>query len=215
MSLVRPYPLALFNDILPVRSAVFDVQRYDEQSSDGHGNHWQAEMADPKWFVDITVDIEGLTEARSIAALLRQLHGAQFDFLITDPAFPYPAADPTGIVLGASVVQVHTVGGSNMALRLKGLPAGYQLLRGDKGQIDFGDPLRTFFFEVSEDVAAAGTGITPEFDIFPHIAPGVEADMTVTLAKPACRMFLPEGYSAGEMARTIATGMAFRALQRL
>lgn len=216
MALTYPYGLAVLADILPIRSATWDIRRADELSGSGDGRVWQAELADPLWTATVTLAPRRHGEMKRIAALIRKLHGAQEAFWLTDPLSPYPQADPDGSVLGAATVQVHSVGSERRTLRLKGLPAGYQLTLGDKGQIAFSsDPAETFFFEFSESSAADGSGITAEAEVFPFVPAGVAADDAATLAKPACKMFvMPGSHNPGRAGRLLTDGQSFTAMER-
>src|SRR5690606_16055831 len=109
-----------------------------------------------------------------------------------------------------------SVGENNKSLSLSGLPAGYVLTIGDKGQIVYSSsPTRNFFFEVSETVAADGDGLTPEFEVFPHLPPGLTTGLSVTLIKPACRGFIMPGtFNPGTARGMITTGAGFTFMER-
>lgn len=216
MVITYPYPVAFLADILPIASVIWDIRRSDEMSGVGDGRIWQAELADPLWTAEVTLDADRHNAAKQIAAKIRQLHGARESFFLFDPLSLYPQADPKGVILGASEVQIHTRGGDNASLRLKGLPVGYVLTIGDKGQVSYSSaPARNFFFEVSETVEADGDGITPAFSIFPNLPAGVAVDDPVNLAKPACKGFImPGSHHPGTAAGSLTKGAAFTFMER-
>ena len=216
MAITRPYPLTFLADVLPIQSVTWDSKRNDELSGTGGGRVWQAELADPLWMAKVVIDKDRHDVIKQLAAKVRSLHGAQYDFWLYDPLSKYPQADPAGVILGASTVQVHSVGEDRHTLRLKGLPASYQLTLADKGQVAFStDPVLNFFFEFSEGVVADGSGVTPEFEVFPHVPIGVVADDAVTLAKPACKVFIMPGTASPGTARgPITDGSGFTVMER-
>lgn len=214
MAFVYPLPLATLADRLPIQSAVFADHRNDELSGSADARVWQAEMADPLWTAEVVIDTVYHREASQIAATIRKLFGAQEAFWLYDPVKQYPEADPTGATLGASVVKVNTLGGDNKSLRFSGLPAGYTLTLGDKFQINYVGG-RSYFGEVSETVAAPGSGITPAFEVFPHLPSGLAVNDTVTLIRPACKMFImPKSFRQGTQDGMFHHGIGFTAMQR-
>ena len=217
MAITYPYALTAFADLLNIESVTWGIRRNDELSGSGDGRIWQAELADPLWTGEVKLVNRPHHELKQIAALVRKLHGSQESLYLYDPLSKYPYADPDGSILGASTVQVHTVGAQFRTLRLKGLPASYVLTLGDKGQIAFSSaPVQNYFFEVSENITADGSGITAAFEVFPHVPTGVVANDAVTLAKPACKVFImPESHNPGAaMTGLFTEGAGFMAMER-
>ncbi|WP_065091643.1 hypothetical protein [Rhizobium leucaenae] len=220
MTVVYPYSLAAFADLLKIGSVVWDIQRNDELSGTGDGRLWQAELAPPLWTGTVTLVPLLNQAAKQIAARIRKLHGAQEALFLYDPLSQYPQADIGGAVLGASLVQVAAVGSNFDTLSLKGLPAGYVLTVGDKMQIAYGgSPTRYAFLEVSETIAANGTGTTPDFGVFPHVPTGVSANVAVTLKKPACKCVIVPGSAnpgtaGGSNGGGVTSGLTFKVIQK-
>jgi len=129
----------------------------------------------------------------------------------------YPQADPDGSILGASAVKISSIGTGGRTISLKGLPAGYVLTLADKLQIAYAtSPVRNAFLEVSDDiVTASGTGITPAFEVFPNAPTGVAVNDVVTLAKPACKVFISPGTSnPGSGAGLLTSGAGFKVIEK-
>ncbi|EJK79476.1 hypothetical protein [Rhizobium sp. AP16] len=213
MAVSYPYSLPAFADLLKISSIVWDIQRNDELSGSGDGRVWQAELAPPLWIGTVTLADMYNVEAKQIAARIRKLHGAQEALFLYDPLSKYPQADPDGTKLGAASVSVAALGADNASLSLKGLPAGYRLIVGDKMQVGYGG--RYAFLEVSETVAANGAGTTPVFGVFPHLPAGFSAGLSVVLLLPACKcIIMPGSHNPGTASGLITTDATFKIVQK-
>ena len=213
MAISYPYSLPDFADLLKISSVVWDIQRNDELSGSGDGRVWQAELAPPLWTGTVTLADMYNAEAKQIAARIRKLHGAQEALFLYDPLSKYPQADPDGTKLGAASVSIAALGADNASMSLKGLPAGYKLTIGDKMQIAYGD--RHAFLELSETAAASGAGVTPVFEVFPHLPPGIAAGLNVALLRPACEcVVMPGSHNPGTASGPITTGATFKIIQK-
>lgn len=214
MAYTYPLSIAAFANLLKVAKVKWRDKRNDELSGTGDGRVWSAELAPPLWTGEVTLVPAQNNEQKQIATKVRKLYGPEKTFMLFDPLSRYPQADPTGSIVGSSTVLVHTVGSARKSLRLKGLPAAYVFTVGDKLQITFSSTFN-FFCEVSESVTADGSGVTPEFEIYPHAPVGLVADDAVTVKQPACEMFImpgtfDEGFSAGPLTE----GSSFVAMER-
>lgn len=213
MALTRPYPVSVLADRLKISSVTWDANRNDELSGTGDARVWQAELAAPLWTADVKLTIGYHDEVKQVAALIRKLYGAQESFYLFDPTSQYPQSDPTGSIIDSSDVKVQAVSTGRAKLRLYGVPAGYVLTLGDKFQVTTAS--RYYFAEVSETVTADGSGITPEFEVFPHVPLSVGANDAVNLKKPACLMFImPGSFNPGTASGLITDGASFKAMER-
>ncbi len=144
--------------------------------------------------------------------MIRKLHGAQESFLLYNPSRKFPAADPTGAILGSAYVTVAAVGGNTISLA--GLPAGYVISLGDKMSVTYAGG-RVAFLEASETISANGSGATGAIEVFPHVPVGVQVGQAVTLVRPACKCFIMPGtHNPGSGSGKNVTGASFKALQR-
>ncbi|MGI8395680.1 hypothetical protein ACRYWZ_04825 [Agrobacterium deltaense] len=213
--MAAPLPLSRINDILPIASVEWDIQRNDELSGDGNGDLWQAELADPFWRANVTLGRGLHAELKRVAARIRALEGAKQSFLLVDPLSPFPAADPDGaIVAGANVTIRGTV--NRYVAQVSGLPANYVLTEGDKMQIVYGtqEAPRYAFVEVSQDVIGTLGGIA-DISVFPRLPMSLVIGAAVTLARPACAMIIqPTTHKPGTARRSVTDGAGFTALQK-
>lgn len=217
MTLAFPLALQAFNDVLPISSVEWGIQRSDRISGQGSGRYWQAETAPPLWRAIIELDRRPSDEMKRYAAKVRALHGIQYGFFLTDPLSPFPAADPGGLILGNSAVQIESIPGHRSSLSLKGLPPFYQLRVSDKFTVVYGsNPTRYGFFEITEDGAATSDGTTGLIGVFPHLPAGVAENLAVILAKPFCLAVIePGSHNPGRARRHLTEGASFAAIQKL
>ena len=216
MTLSFPYSPEAFADILNLEEIVWDVARFDELSAVASGHDLQAEMAVPKWKGTGAMR-DGLPRdiAKRIESRVRQLQGSQYAFMMYDPRSKYPARDPKGTTLGAANVQIAALGVNGKSISLKGLPNGYVLSEGDKGQISYGTT-RNYFFEIGEQVAASAGGVTPVFDVFPHVPASIAINAVVNLRKPACKMkIVPGGFNPGRSRGQFTNGMSIEFMETI
>jgi hypothetical protein len=208
--------LALANlaDLLRIESVVFDIKRNDELSGSGDGRVWQAELSPPLWTADVALTPAFHADAEDIASVLRSLNGSQEPFMLWNPTRRFPRADPTGALLGSNAPLIGSIATDRRIITLKGLPAGYVLSRGDKLQFVTGD--RNQFVEISDAVVTAnGSGVTPAFNVFPHVRFGVGVDQAVILKNPACKMILQPGtHNPGRAQAIVTMGAAFKAIEK-
>lgn len=216
MALSFPLALAVFADLLPVRSLKWRLTPAANVSGLGSGQIYEKNVAPSLWRTEVALDAMPHAEADRIAALIEAAQAAGGGFYLYSPARRWPQADPGGAILGAATPQIHTLGGNNRSLRISGLPAGYQLTRGDFFHFDYASPARRAFHRLAETVTADGAGLTPLCEVVPHFNPGVATGATVTLIKPACLAAVwPGSFDPGESRHALTVGMAFTAVQKL
>lgn len=102
---------------------------------------------------------------------------------------------------------LHTIGDDDKSIRVSGLP-GVRLSIGDMLQI--GSNLH----RVREAATGASDGLTPMFEIRPHLWPGTVTGQAVKLHKPACLMtIMPGSVSAAADPRTGRGSVSFSAIE--
>jgi hypothetical protein len=148
--------------------------------------------------------------------MIRKLHGAQEAMMLYDPLSKYPQYDPTGSILGSSVVTIGAIAANRSSLSLSGLPANYRITVADKMSIAYSSgPTRFAFLEASETITANGSGVTGQIAVFPFVPTGVAADAGVTLKKPACKcIVLPGSHNPGTASELFTEGATFKVIQK-
>jgi len=134
-----------------------------------------------------------LDEALQVLARLDALDGATNSFYAYNPASAFPQADPDGSGFGASTPTIHTIAANRKELRIVGLPDDYVLTAGDMIAIDYGSPSRRYLGRLVTGAAADGDGLTPLFEVRPHLRPGITTTLAATLIKPAMKCKIVPG----------------------
>lgn len=168
------------------------------------------ELGPPLWTAEFqTVPMKG-ADATRLAAWLDSLDNGVGSFTAYDGRTPFPASDPTG---AASLGSVQIASLSGGALSLKGLPAAFVLTPGDYLAFDWGSPARRAFHRVVEGATANGSGVSPVFEVRPHIRAGAAVDAAVTLVRPRAVWMLDPGSVETATVQVVATQFSFTATQ--
>lgn len=88
---------------------------------------------------------------------------------------------------------VGTINANNKAMTLKGLPSAYQVSEGDMLSFEYGPGPGYALHRIEESVTANAAGVSPEFEVRPHIRPGATVGAVVRLHKPRCMMMIVPG----------------------
>jgi hypothetical protein len=193
MALTLPLSLADFFDTLKVRSAPFLLVDQQEYSGLGTGEGLAHDLGPRLWEASVQSAPMPLAEAQAMLARIDALDGAINAFYAYNPAKAYPAADPDGTILAASTPTVHTIATNRKEMRVTGLPAGYVLTAGDMLAVDYGSPSRRALVRLVTGATASGAGLTPLFEVRPHLKAGITTTLAVTLIKPAMKAKIVPG----------------------
>jgi hypothetical protein len=172
----------------------FELLFRQEQSRDAGGRTYVKDFGSPLWRMAAQSKTLKPNLIDHWRARLDALENGLMTFYGYALARTYPilypnGSWPTGVAFSGTSAAVHVVGANNKSLRLKALPAGFQLSVGDMIQIGDADLHR-----VMEPATADGTGETPAFfEVRPHLWPGVAIDDVVSVKRPHCLMAIVPG----------------------
>lgn len=215
MAITFPAPTSYIADLLRVPQRSFRLQEQQEYSGLGSGEILAADLAPQRWTANITTKPMNRLDANRLQARLETLDGSVNAFYLYDPWKCVPAADPGGELLGASAVTIASIGSNRKSMTLSGLPAGYVLTEGDMLAYDYGtNPVRRALHRISETAIANGSGVTPLFEVRPHIRTGAQVGATVALIKPSAKMVLVPGSLSIDGSGGF-TSISFQAIQTL
>jgi hypothetical protein len=202
-------------DVLPISDVSFMLNWQQEMSQQSGGSPRTADVGEELWLAKIGCNALTKQEARIAEAMLDGLRGAIDTFYVWNARAPYPFADLTGAVLGASAVTIYALGGDNKSLRLAGLPVGYVLSIGDYLSFDTGNApnVRRCLHRLTSGGTADGAGRTGFMSVTPHIRAGAANGLAVSLKKPAAEMFVLPGTLAAQSLKGSLGTLSFQALQ--
>jgi hypothetical protein len=184
-------PLASLNSLLKITKGLWMPRRFEELSGLGTSEFLTSDVGAPVWYSDIALAPMQMADFRTLRSRIMLLNGSANMFLFASPESMYPASDPFGVAVAASTVLVHTVGGDNKTLRLKGLPATYVITEGDFLSITYNGGRQAL--HVANETVTAVAGVTPTFEVRPHLRPGMLADDPVQLDPPEAKVkILPD-----------------------
>ncbi|MCK8779091.1 hypothetical protein M0654_03735 [Rhizobium sp. NTR19] len=212
MTITYPLPLSFWDDF-PGWSTEFELFWRQEQSRTAGGATIVKDIGDPLWRMTAQSRVMKPNELDYWRARLASLENG----LKTFRAFPksrcFPIAYPNGSwPTGASfsgTAQLATVNANRKAIAVGGLPSGYKASVGDFLQIGTRD-----LHQVMEPATAAGGGATSQFEVRPHLWPGVVAGVQVLVKQPSCIMSIVPG--SVSTTADLATGrgsVSFQALE--
>ena len=211
MAFTFPLAWTSFAALLPIMSASWRLRRFEEMTWTGTSRPDVSELAEPRWSCRVQLGVLHHEEAAEIQALI-ELHGSAHPFLLHDPARPAPRHDPTGAILGAATPQIASISAAGVAVQ--GLPAGYQIARGDLLALTHGGVQFRALHVALADVSANGSGLTPAIPLLPAPRPLAATGHPVTLIKATGLMVaLPDSYDPGHSDGQVVRGMSFDAIE--
>ena len=149
--------------------------------------------------------------ALAYEADLDTLEGVIFPFEAGDLRRLYPLAHPTGDFNDTGVIEA--VNGNNRAMSLSGLDPGFVLSKGDYLSFDYGGSRA--LHRLAEGAVANGFGVTPQFEVRPHLRPGWVLDAGVKLKRPSALFTLVPGSVSQTLNNGESTVISFQAMQYL
>lgn len=215
MALSFPLTAAQFIDMLGVESCTFELGEAMQTSETGGGEIITASLGVRLWSATINLKTGYHATVAEQTAVLSMLRQPGRSFFAYDKARQFPAADPGGLLLGASTPTIASLP-SNREIGIEGLPPSYVLTPGDRVAFAYGSsPTRYALHEIVvgglADVAGALT-----VEVTPEIRAGAAVGAAITLVRPLMKAVLAPGQTklGTSSARTTA-GATFQIQQTL
>lgn len=187
MALSFPLNTAVFQEQLPITGLTLDLSEAAVRNQTGAGEQITTSLAPSLWRGQLSFGVMNAAEADTADVLLDVLReGAGAPFELYDYRHPYPAADPNGAQLGSASVTISAAASSLRHAALAGLPAGYELRRGDYLSFNFDGTRRALHRVVDASVRATSAGGIAAVELLPRLRPSLTANTPVTLIKPSC-----------------------------
>lgn len=210
MALVFPLSADAFINELQVETAQFYSSRMDSSSRTRGGAVIAINRTDPFWMASITCALGSLEQSARAEAFVESV-GVN-SFYMYNVQRPFPASDPRGISLQGTSPTLHTIGSNNRSLRITGLPSSFQLSIGDMLAYSSNGVLG--LHRVREDAVATAPGLTPLFEVTPHLKSGISTGAAVALVRPSVLMKIDwSTYEPPTGKGPNASGMSFSAYE--
>lgn len=191
----------------------FDLVERQEFSRQANGTTIAKSFGSALWSGTWTSAALERDVAADFEARLRSLDGSINGFHARDILRPYPRAYPTGS-FSESGVAVHTVGDDGKSLRIDGLASGFVISRGDYLSVTtLGGVI--LLYQAMEDATADGGGVSPSFEVRPHLHPGVAINDIVKLKSPTTVFRLVPGSIDSSMRGWSRVVVSFSGIQSI
>lgn len=196
--------MSSFIQSVKIASSMMRLQIPKQFSRLANGQIIPSALGEPYWMGSGAMITEEHADAAEYELALMNLDRPGQSFLVYDNRFNGPRLDPEGTLLEGFTPEIHSLGGNNRSLRVNGLPENYALSRGDYIGWQYGSsPTRYALHRVASAAIATGGGLTPMFDVEPHIRPGAEPGLLVELVRPCCKAIMTASdYGRGSLVFT-------------
>lgn len=201
---------------LPIADQSMWLPDQAEYNRTGRGEQLGADLGERLWQGEIVCGRMTRAEAGEIEVLVDLINQSGRAFHVFDSRRPAPLLDPAMTGLGGFSPVIHTLYSAEpREVRIGGLPPGYGLSAGDYLSFFYGSAPQQFeLHRVVSAVTAAGTGITPAFEVSPAIRSGVATGAAVTFYRPWCKAIIEAGSVQPTRTRsTISEGLRFSFVQ--
>lgn len=219
MALSFPLAPEAFFASLPIQSALLSLTVASQVSGRTAGGAvLTSGLGSRLWTGRVTLVPMRWADAEAVRARLSILCEPGRSLLVHPFPLRAPRSDPDGAILGSATPAIHTLAGNNREMRISGLRAGYRLSAGDGIAFAYGsNPTRYAYHRVvSDSVIASSAGLTPLFEVTPHIRPGASTGTAVRLVNPFFKAVIdPATVVDGADSGRFITGISFDVVQTL
>ncbi|MEL7098293.1 MAG: hypothetical protein AAGM84_05635 [Pseudomonadota bacterium] len=218
MATTFPLSVGDFIERFPISSITMSVGESLVTSRTRSGEVLRADLGIRPWQGKVELGRMLPEEYRAVQPLLMVAASAAASFMVYDTQFSGPLNDPSGAILGSATPAIGAVDIGARSIRIKDLPAGYQLVRGDRIAFTYGtNPVRYSLHSVVNQIPTAdGAGLTPFIELTPPPPIGPQVDDPVSLIKPSCKaVIVPGTMTPATKDRWLAQGASFEFIQTL
>jgi hypothetical protein len=189
MALTPPFDILID---FPGWTTSFDLVYRQEQSRAASGVTFVKELGFPLWQMNAVSKILTPNVLDYWRARLKALEGGLQTFYGYPLSRCYPilyprGTWPTGGSFSGTTAAINSINANRKAIAVGSLPAAFVFSVGDFVQIGTTD-----LHQVMEGATASGGGVTPQFEVRPHIWTGVSSG-AVSVLRPHCIMAVVPG----------------------
>jgi hypothetical protein len=213
MALTFPLDLPAFFEAFCPISTTFQLGEAVLVNETGGGEVIRSDYGSRLWQGTVTLAPSKPVLVEDIMALIRVLQDSRASFLL----YPRHRKKAVGEAsLSEPIGQINSLPTNNRLITLKGLPAGFDITRGDFISFIYSST-RYAFHQAVESITANGSGVTGQFEVIPPIRPGAAVDTGVQTNRPRLKaVMVPGSLSVVELPRRgFASGASFAWRQTL
>jgi len=215
MALTWPLAVDEFFAGLPIQKISFQLGRAQTQSETGGGEMIRHGMGTRLWRGTVVLDKETHAYWAAVEARLALLEQPGASLLLWDTRMTGTLKDPGLTILGASSPVIDDLAANNRELDISGLPANYEISRGDLLGFTYGsNPTRYAYHRVVTGDVANLSGVARNIEVIPYIRPGAQIGAAVSLGTPVLKAIIPSA-DYGESRATLSQGGSFDWVQTL
>lgn len=211
-----------FFDTLCPRDTAFEPSLATTEDRLADGTVIASAIGAALWRVSARMPQMPVAQYRAVQARLVRLQQPGNFVMAWDVSAHGPASDRGGVILGSATPVVQAVDADAARLRVSGLPAGYVLSAGDWiGWTYASSPVRYALHQLVTGAVADGTGLTPLFEVQPHIrampnGTGLAGlvGAPVSLVRPRAK-FRVTGVTWPERSGPVQRGLSIQMIQTL
>lgn len=208
MALSQPFDL--LSDF-PGWVTSFDLMWRQEQSRTAGGKTIVKDLGSPLWQLKAQSKQLKPNELDYWRARLNAMENGLSTFRGYSLSRTYPIAYPkgswpTGGSFSGTAAALNSVNANRKAIRVGSLPAAFVLSVGD--YLAIGNDLH----QVMESATASGGGLTSEFEVRPHLWPGVSSGVA-SVFKPSCIMAIVPGSISSDASLNGWGSVSFQAME--
>jgi len=216
MTLAFPLTVDQFAGRFLVRDRGFELSEDRELSETGGADLLTADLGPRLWHGYYELKKQTHRDAEVIKGLIEALQYGSHAFHAFDHVLPGPTTDPQGVVTAGLNASVLAVNADNRHVSLIGMPAGFTLTEGDRFSIMSPSGAVALHRVLSSTVVAGGSGATPEFEVVPHVLPGVQVGDAVALFRSYFKArIVPGSFKKGRPRDLHVEGMRFDFIQQV
>ncbi|MET0721032.1 MAG: hypothetical protein ABWY64_09380 [Tardiphaga sp.] len=204
------YPINLLPGF-PGWTTGFSLRWRQEQSTQASGRILVKDMGAPLWTLRAASKVLSPNNLDAWRARLEALENGLQQFWGYPMTRCYPIAYPngswpTGVAFNGTGI-VAAVNANRKAISVQALPAGFVLSVGDYVSVA-GD-----LHQVMEAATANGSGVTPQFEIRPHLWPAAAVGAAASVARPSCLMAIVPGSLSSDAQLNGWGSISFQAIE--
>lgn len=217
MAYTFPMSLTQFFDGLPIEFSTPELGEALDYSQTGAGEVLTADLGPRLWKMGVTIRLGHYAEIEKVRAKLSLLRQAGRSFFVHSMPLIAPQSDPTGSILGSSVVKLTSVNANNREVSLSGLPPSYKITTGDFMSFAYGSgPVRYAMHQFVEDRTADVGGVISNVEVSSFVRPGAAPETDIRLVKPFFKaVVVPGSTNTGRSGQLVTEGLSFSVIQTL